>query len=140
MTGEEVARELISVLSRMYGVKSEVLLAAMRDRASVNNLALQTVKVVYPNVVDIGCFSHTLDHVGKKFATPVLNDFLHLWISLFSHSPKARMLWRSQVGRSMISYSSTRWWSRWEVGKMLMLFFGDIEPFLLQNGDIGPAV
>ena len=26
------------------------------------------------------------------------------------------------------------------VVKMLMLFFGDIEPFLLQNDDIGPAV
>ena len=90
MTGEEVARELISVLK--YSVKSELLLAAMRDRASVNNLAMQTVKVVYPLIVDIGCFSHTLDHVGDNFITPNLKEFLHLWISLFSHSPKTRVL------------------------------------------------
>ena len=94
MTGQEVARELISVLSVTYGVRSELLLAAMRDRASVNNLAMETVSVVYPFVVDIGCFSHTLDHVGENFKTPILTDFMHSWISLFSHSPKTRLLWK----------------------------------------------
>ena len=139
MTGQEVARELISVLSVTYGVRSELLLAAMRDRASVNNLAMETVSVVYPFVVDIGCFSHTLDHVGENFKTPILTDFMHSWISLFSHSPKTRLLWKSRVGRSMSTYSSTRWWSKWEVVKMVMLYFGDIQPFLIQNDDIGPA-
>lgn len=139
MTGQEVARELISVLSMTYGVRSELLLAAMRDRASINNLAMQTVSVVYPMLVDIGCFSHTLDHVGENFKTPILTDFMHSWISLFSHSPKTRLLWKSRVGRSMATYSATRWWSKWEVVKMVMLYFGDIKPFLLENDDIGPA-
>ena len=56
MIGKEVASELISVLSRVYGVKFELLLAIMRDQASVSNLAMHTVKVTYPNVVDVGCF------------------------------------------------------------------------------------
>ena len=43
MTGQEVAREVISVT---YGMRSELLLAAVRDRASVKNLAMQTVSVV----------------------------------------------------------------------------------------------
>ena len=140
MTGEEVARELINVLSMRYGITSDRLFATMRDRASVNNLAMQTVKVVYPLMVDIGCFSHTLDHVGEKFVTPTLKEFLHLWISLFNHSPKARVLWKTQVGQSMPSYSATRWWSKWEVVQKLMLYFGDIEPFLQLNNDIGPSV
>ena len=104
MTGEEVPRELISVLSTRYGVKSELLLAATRDQTLVNNLAMQTIKVVYLLIVDIGCFSHTLDHVGDNFITPNLKEFLHLWISLFSHSPKTGVLWRSQVGQSMVSW------------------------------------
>lgn len=45
----------------------------MRDRAATKNGAL---KVLYPNCVDIGCFSHTLDHVGEKFQTPVLEEIL----------------------------------------------------------------
>ena len=38
----------------------------------------------------------------------------------------------------MTSYSATRWWSRWEIFKQLMLQFGDIEPFLNRNADFGP--
>ena len=38
----------------------------MRDQAAVNNVAMEILKVVYPLVVDIGCYSHTLDHVGKE--------------------------------------------------------------------------
>ena len=42
-TGEEVARELINILSVQYGIESKYLLAAMRDGASVNNVAMQVV-------------------------------------------------------------------------------------------------
>ena len=87
MTGQEIARELISILSVTYGVHSHLLLASMRDRTSVNNLAMQTVNVVYPQLIDIGCYSHTLNHVGDNFQTPTLTDFMHSWIALFSHSP-----------------------------------------------------
>ena len=40
MTGEEIARELISALSVEYGITSERLLAAVRDRASVNEVTM----------------------------------------------------------------------------------------------------
>ena len=138
MTGEEIARELINQLSAVYGIQSEFLLAAMIDRAAVNNVAMQTLKVVYPSLFDIGCFSHTLDRVGEKFNTPALTEFMHSWLSMFSHSPKARLLWKSKAGCSMPSYSATRWWSKWEVIKMVMVYFGDVLPFLQQNDDIAP--
>ena len=35
--------------------------AATRYRASSNNVAMQAIKVIYPDTVDIGCFSHFLD-------------------------------------------------------------------------------
>lgn len=139
LTGEEIARELINILSGMYGIRSNSLLGAMRDRASTNNVAMQTLKVVYPSIVDIGCFSHTIDHVGDKFNTPVLKEFTTAWITLFSHSPKTKLLWKSQTERSMSSYSSTRWWSKWELMKQIMTYFGDIRLFLEANTDIGPA-
>ena len=109
LTGEELARELIAVLSVQYSIGTQQLLAAMKDRASVNEVAVRTLKIVYPNLLSVGCFSHTLDRVGEHFLTPNLSDFITSWISLFSHSPKTRILWRDQTGKS------TRWWSRWEV-------------------------
>ena len=141
MTGEEIARELISVLSTNYSIASDRLLASMRDRASVNGVAMRTVKIVYPTVLDIGCFSHTIDHVGDKFKTPILNEFVSSLVKHFSHSPKARLLWKEQTGKSMPSYSATRWWSKWEVMKELMVKFGEIEPYLTlaSEQDVGTA-
>ena len=61
--GEELARELISILSIMYSIPPDLLLVAMRDQASINTAALRTVKVAYPKMIDIGCFFHTPDRV-----------------------------------------------------------------------------
>ena len=46
MAGEEIARELISMLSTCYRIGSNQLLAGMRDRASVNNVAMGTIKIL----------------------------------------------------------------------------------------------
>ena len=139
MTGEEVARELISCLSVTFSIRSELLIGSMHDRASVNNVAMSTLKVVYPSLFDIGCFSHTLDHVGEKFVTPIVSEFAAAWISLFSHSSKAKLAWRDQTSISMKTHSSTRWWSKFEVNKQVFDLFGDVELFLRQHTDLAPA-
>ena len=78
-----------------------------------------------------GCalFPHTLDLVGDKLKTPLLASFCSYWISLFSHSPKTKILSKNQTGMSMTSYSKIPWWSKWEILHQIMLQFGDIEPF-----------
>ena len=102
----------------------------MRDRASVNNVAICTLSIVFSKVLDIGCFSHTLDHVGEHMKTPVLVEFMKGWIGLFSTSPKARLAWNSLAGVPVPGYSDTRWWSRWEVMNHLLKSFGDVSSFL----------
>ena len=139
MTSEEIARELIDTLSVTYGISSNRLAAVMRDRASVNGVALRTLKVVYPYLVDIGCFAHTINLAGDKFKIPTLIQFINAWNSLFSHSAKARLCWKETTGISMPSYCPTRWWSKWEVMKAVMVMFGDIEKFLTLHNDIAPA-
>ena len=139
MTGEEIARELINVLSVEYGISSDKVLASMRDRASANGVAMRTIQIVYSKVLDVGCYSHTINLVGEKFRTPNLDSFVRLWVSLFSHSPRARLLWRNRTGKAVISYSPTRWWSRWEVMSSLMTSFGDVAPFLESNPELSPT-
>ena len=130
LTGDEIARELINTLSVDYGVKSENVVAIMHDCASANNAAMRTLKVLYPAVLGIGCFSHTLNRVGEKFNAPLVNDFTTYWVSLFSHSFKAQAIWKQQTGRTISSFSATRWWSKWEVMNQILELFGDIENFL----------
>jgi hypothetical protein len=67
----EIARKLISVLPLTYGIHSNNLLVAMRDRASTNNIVMRT-----PSIVNIGCFSHMIDHIGGHFDTPTMSDFI----------------------------------------------------------------
>ena len=130
LTGEEVARQIVSTISTELGIPSSSVIAAARDRTSVNDVAMRTVGVVYGAVIDIGCFSHTLDHVGEHVNTPHLDAFFKAWISLFSHSPKARLLWRTQTGLSSPPYSTTRWWSTYEVLQQLHDASGDAITFL----------
>ena len=137
MTGE-VAQQIIVVLSTELGIPSQSIVAAMRDRASVNDVAMRTIKVVYNQLLDVGCFSHTLDHVGERMNTPILHDFCKAWIGLFSRSPKSRLLWRTQTGLPAPSYSATRWWSQFEVIHRMLTAFGDVEKFL-ENYDLPPA-
>ena len=111
----------------------------MRDSASTNGVTVHTLKIVYPNAIDVTCFSHTLDRVGEHLNIPVLQEFTSSWISMFSHSPKARLTWKSQTGRAMVSYSATRWWSKWEVMQQLLVQFGDVQPFL-RNCDVVPTL
>ena len=112
MTGEELAREVLGVLCREYKLSTEQVLAAMGDRASVNGVAIRHIKIMFPNSLDTGCYSHTLDIAGNRFQLPTVEDFVKPWISVFSHSPKARFEWKSKTLRAMTSYSETRWWSR----------------------------
>ena len=140
MTGEELAREIISTLSTSYGIESNRLVASMRDRASVNSVAMATLKLLYPSLLDVGCFSHTLDRVGEHFKVSAADEFTRIWISLFSRSPKARLAWRSYCGRAVPTYSETRWWSRWEVMNQVLEGYPDVEGFLQSSCDnLSPA-
>ena len=138
-TGEEIARELVAVLSVGYEINPSLLLSAMRDGASTNNVAMRTLSVVYVNLFDVACFSHALDRVDSHFSTPILSEFINAWISLFTHSPKVKLLWRERTGMSMASYSNTRWWSKWEMMHQVFHYFGEVEPFLLENEDMPRA-
>ena len=139
VNGEELARELISVLSVSLGIESHNLLVAMRDGASVNTAAMRIVAVMYPKLLDLRCVSHTLDIVGDKFKAPTLNQFMIFWVSLFAHSAKAKALWREFSGRAMPTYSKTRWWSKWKMMSQVLVQFGDIKPFIQENEDLSPA-
>jgi len=85
-------------------------------------VAIQTLKVVYLCLLDVGCFSHTLDHV--------LDGFMKVWLGLFTRSPKAKLAWREATSLPVPTYSTTRWGSKREVMKDLLLENSDLPPKL----------
>ena len=87
----------------------------------------------------MGCFSHTIDHVGEKIKTDIiLDEFVKGWIGLFSRSPRTKLAWKETTGLPVPTYSATRWWSKWEVMKQMMDAFGDVQHFL-ENNDLPPT-
>ena len=138
MNGEELAHQLLSTLSVEFSIPSGCLLASMRDRASVNNVAIRHLKILYPSLLDIGCFSHTLDHVGEKMSTPTLEKFIKSWISLFAHSARSRIAFKGKTGQFPKSYLQTRWWSKFEMMVQVHDLFGDI-PAFVNGGNIAEA-
>ena len=56
LNGEELAMELISVISVSYGIALQNLLAAMKDHASVSEAAIHTLKIVYPNLLSVAYY------------------------------------------------------------------------------------
>ena len=55
-----------------------------------------------------------IDNVHQNFDTPTLDAFSQWWISLFSHSCKAKLRWNEQTGSAMKSFNDTRLWLRWQ--------------------------
>ena len=113
LKAEEVAHPLLYTLATVYRVQPNNLLAAMRDRAAVNTAAICTIQPLDHCMLDGQCFSHTLDHVGEKMETDLLDSFVSSWTQLFAHSPKSRLEWKTR-SVAVKSCSKTRW-SEFEV-------------------------
>ena len=139
LKAEELAQCLIQALAVEYAIQPGALLAAMKNGASVNQAALQQVRFFFPQLLDVTCFSHTIDNVGKHFEFRVLDTFAQYWVSLFSHSAAARLAWKASTGTAMRTYSPTRWWSKWEVMNLVLEYFADVEPFVRENDHLAPA-
>ena len=104
ITGDEIAKQLVTALSTKLSIHPNMNIVAMQDGALVNDVAMRTVSMVYNRLMDVPCFSHPLDQVGERMNTPILDDFAKVWVSLFSHSLKARLP-RTLTGLSPPSYS-----------------------------------
>ena len=65
----------------------------MRDRVSANNITMRILKVVYSDIIDIGCFAHTIDLIENYFKLPNFMEFLNNWLLLFSYSVTCKVLW-----------------------------------------------
>ena len=66
LSGEELARVILTALSTELGIGVSQLLATIHDRASVNGVAKRTLSIMYLVVMDISCFSTYLRFCGNN--------------------------------------------------------------------------
>ena len=151
ISGEEIARELISILSVTYGVRSELLLAAIY----IYMLGVLCCFTLFVCLTLLASFFHLSFKNMYTHLSYTLVAFSTHWTTLVKIS-KHKSLQTSSIYESLSSVTVPRpgscrsrrlgaaWprtvWSKCEVVKMVMCYFGDIEPFLLRNDDIGPTI
>lgn len=92
VNANELAQVLNQCLSVDYGVRANSLLAPMRDGASVNQAVLDRISFIFSKMLNVVCFSHTLDNMGNHLVIPTLVEFGSLWIRMFRHSCIPKLL------------------------------------------------
>ena len=140
LKGNELAQRLMTCIAVNHNFGPNMVLAGMRDGAAVNGTAIKQLLFFYPNIMDVICFSHTINNVGCHFVFRVLDTFFRHWVNLFAHSYNAKLLWKERTGKSMCSHSNTPWWSKWELLKQVSDYFDDVAPFLQENENLSPQI
>ena len=142
LDGSELTRAINDAVVIDSKIRYSDVYGFIRDSAATNGAAVTILEGLFKWAVDINCFSHTLDNVGHHVSTPEADNFLSVLISLHSLSTAARSLWRSTIGKSPRSVSSTRWWSRFEFAKDVLSVWGKMSEYvaLLSASGISPAL
>jgi hypothetical protein len=109
LNSDQLARYIMATL-RSMGVDNERVAALISDRASTNTAAVDMLLVFMIFAIFIGCFSHTLNNVGKKFIFDVLDDFMAAFLSM-QRSKGACMIWVTLAGVVPRSHNAIRWWA-----------------------------
>ena len=95
LTRGQITHTCVHTVATAYQVQPTFILAAMHDRASVNDVAVRTIRPLYLGLMDVGCFAHTINHVGG--AIKVGGHICHV-LDPTVHSPKSRLEFRIWSG------------------------------------------
>jgi len=139
LAGQQIANVLVTNILDRAERKSGCVVAFAHDRASANEVAMETLSVVFPKAADIPCMSHTFDNVGKKLVCPILDEFMGLWVNLSNRSNAGRKLFYSHFKESMKRLSNVRWWSGFEQREQIFLNFSSLLPFVQECFGFGYA-
>ena len=104
----------------------------MDDSAAPNEASFtNTMSTVCPYADHENCCPHTGNHVGDKFDTPTIHEFMTLFNTALAHSELARSLFRVHCGtRAKHKKSATRWWIENDISECSL--FPNLE-----NGNLG---
>lgn len=143
---KQLANAVVRAISSIFDhhildndIARDNLVCFQRDRAAINLKAMDLVTNHYLLAWNFDCLSHTLCHTGDKLDGVEFARFFSDFNSLFSHSTRAKAYWKHLSGSSYVTYSATRWWSRYESYVYVRKNWDHLSTFILtavQEGDI----
>ena len=109
-SGRNTAFIMEQAWKRCNRTRSDII-ATPADRVSSNSVAYKELLQGNDDIFVIGCFSHTLDHVGKRFKCPELDQFMIATRELVSISTDAKRLFRENdtEDKNLAGYAKNCW-------------------------------
>lgn len=125
----------------MHCCYSNVVFAGTRDGAAADGAAIKQLLFFYPNIMDVICFSHTINNVGYHFVFSVLDTCFRHWVKKIC-LPTAIMLnfsgKRELEGRCVLPVIHDGGAS--ESSKQISDYFGAVASFLQENENLSPQI
>ena len=123
MNNTQISAILMDTICQHMRVNTINVLAFMHDSASANLLSYHDkLEGVFAYSNDNTCMPHTDNHVGEAFATPVLDEYMHLYNMAVSKKNSASLRLFAQITGKMPKHvGATRWWSTNDVQELSLL-------------------
>jgi hypothetical protein len=114
-SGEELAGNLVDVLTKQYNLKLRNWRVAMLDRASTNIKCIKDVcEQTEADVTRAPCNSHSLCKPGEAFDAPEAEKWRQSWNSGIVHKGKAAEECKKLFNITPQSGGGIRWYHQWE--------------------------
>ena len=93
--------------------KRKDFIAIISDRVAANSVSRDEIDGGLNNVMESGCFPHSLDYVGDKFDTEDLSKFMVAVRQILLVSIEAKILFcaHDTQERDLAGYTKIRWWN-----------------------------
>ena len=125
---------------KIFHVSGHGTIAATYDGTSVNIVSINNLTQVFSTLIEIACFSHTLDQIWQNVRISNVLEIVNTWVSPFSHLFEAcEALWK-QTGLKVKLPSKIRRWSRWEVIKQRIDRFPEAHGLVVAQRELSPPL
>jgi hypothetical protein len=132
MNGPNVCAEVSSALRGKRLFHADVVAASV-DGCSVNIAAHAAIEKDYDIVWMLClCLSHSTNNGGDEASFVILHQFWTLIQKCFSQSDNAKIIWEKHTKQPWKTYSTTRWFSKYEVFEFLSALFSSLEAVIFK--------
>ncbi len=139
LTGKDYSCLVLSGLESV-GIGRDSVIAGLTDRAATNGVLAQTLASTMPRYLHSFCMAHAMDSLLKKFACPVLKNFLLAWNKTFGKSSSARYVFKRVTQENFVRTHQIRWGATYDQVVQVSRIYGKLQQIVDEMASSGYAL
>jgi hypothetical protein len=132
---EQLATALMDIMEH-FGVKRNSLRSCTSDGCPVNHAAVVSISIMYNQMTDVTCISHSSNCVGKQLLNvlPLAKRLQEKWSNMIEVSHRARQLFIESSNHKAFRGTEVRWYCWYEICKQIYDDSGAVD-FVINHED-----